>query len=188
MTRANTYDDYLTLDLTKCKALGYFVPNATAEGVITWHRGSTKVAAVRLRTDTVNNKVYLAYNTTNGEERQQAIWLRWQSSNLNIEGYYYFVCPVTGRSCRKLYFVDGRFISRFAFKALYEAQTRSHAQRKSIWRFLASVSELENLAEQPHRKRTYKGKLTPYARKVQKIDAALMEWHDKLKIDALCAS
>lgn len=188
MARAITYDDFVTLDLTKCKALGYFAPNATAEGVITWHRGNTKIAVVRMRTDTVNKRAYLAYNTTDGEERQQTIWLRWQSSNLNVGGYYYFVCPATGRACRKLYFVGGRFVSRFAFKALYKEQTRSKAQRKSPWQFLAAVSRLDTLSQQPYRKRTYKGKLTPYARKVQKIDAALMERYNSLNLDAVTAS
>ena len=172
-----TLQDYLRLNLTRCKALGYFVPNATAEGVITWAQGSDVIASVRFTTDTVNHRCTIAYSTADGEQVTQTVWLRWRSSNLDKgvtwekgRGFYYFVCPVTGRSCRNLYLVNGRFVSRFAFKALYETQTESHSQRDNpLFKTLDAWDKLEQLERQKYRRYTYRGKPTPYARRVDRL-------------------
>ena len=172
-----TIQDYLRLNLTRCKALGYFVPNATAEGVITWAQGSDVIASVRFTTDTVNHRCTIAYSTADGEQVTQTVWLRWRSSNLDKgvtwekgRGFYYFVCPVTGRSCRNLYLVNGRFVSRFAFKALYETQTESHSQRDNpLFKTLDAWDKLEQLERQKYRRYTYRGKPTPYARRVDRL-------------------
>ena len=178
-----TINDYLRLSLTRCKALGYFVPNATAEGVVSWTRGDDVVGAVRFRTDTVNNRCYIAYRTADGKDETQKVWLRWRASNLNRGGYYYFVCPVTGRYCRNLYFVNGRFVSRFAFKALYEQQTLSNSRRNDIFRFLDYADKLEQLEQQPRRKLTYRGKPTPFARKVERLNRRGCLWYERLNDD-----
>ena len=168
MALTTTLQDYIRLSLTRCKDLGYFVPNATAEGVITWTSGDERIAAVRFKTDTVNNRCIISYRI-DGEDVTQKVWLRWCCSNLNRGGYYYFVCPVTGRSCRNLYLIGGRFVSRFAFKHLYEKQTLSRHQRADIFRFLDAADKVERLERQPYRKRTYRGKPTPYARQVERL-------------------
>ena len=172
-----TLQDYLRLNLTRCKALGYFVPNATAEGVITWAQGSDVIASVRFTTDTVNHRCTIAYRTADGEQVTQTVQLRWRSSNLDKgvtwekgRGFYYFVCPVTGRSCRNLYLVNGRFVSRFAFKALYETQAESHSQRHNpLFKTLDAWDRLEKLERQKYRRYTYRGKPTPYARQVERL-------------------
>ena len=173
-----TINDCLCLSLTRCKELGYFAPNATAEGVITWSWNGRKYAAVRFMTDTVNHRCGIAYKTNDGEEIQQFIQLRWRPSNLskpdNLNtdkgGYYYFVCPSTGRACRKLYLINGRFVSRFAFRHIYEQQKKSRNQRESpLMETLAVWDELERLQQQKYRRYTYKGKPTPFARKVERL-------------------
>lgn len=170
MARTTTIQDYIALSLTKCKEMGYFVPNATAEGVITWSSNGQAIAAVRFRTDTTENRCYIAYTKADGTQVTQKVWLRWHSSNLNNGGYYYFVCPVTGRSCRKLYFVGGRFVSRYGFKCLYEQQTKSRAQRDNpLFGFLDVEAQLETLERQRYRRMTYKGKPTPFARKYERL-------------------
>lgn len=169
MALTTTIQDYLRLSLTRCKDLGYFVPNATAEGVITWTSAGERIAAVRFKTDTVNNRCTISYRT-DGEDVTQKVWLRWCCSNLNRGGYYYFVCPVTGRSCRNLYLVNGRFVSRFAFKALYETQAESHSQRGNpLFKTLDAWDKLEKLERQKYRRYTYRGKPTPYARRVERL-------------------
>lgn len=184
--------DYLRLSLTRCKALGYFVPNATAEGVITWAQGSDVIASVRFTTDTVNHRCTIAYRKADGEQVTQTVWLRWRSSNLDqgestggkVRGYFYFVCPVTGRSCRNLYLVNGRFVSRHAFPHLYEQQTLSRSRRTDVFRFLTYADKVEQLEQQPRRKYTYRGKPTPFARKVERLNRRAIGWHNSLEEQA----
>lgn len=187
-----TIQDYLRLNLTRCKALGYFVPNATAEGVITWAQGSDVIASVRFTTDTVNHRCTIAYSTADGEQVTQTVRLRWRSSNLDKgvntwekgRGYYYFVCPVTGRSCRNLYLVNGRFVSRHAFPHLYEQQTLSRSRRTDVLRFLTYADKVEQLEQQPRRKYTYRGKPTPFARKVERLNRRAIGWYSTLEEQA----
>lgn len=190
--RKPTIQDYLRLSLTRCKALGYFVPNATAEGVLTWGQGSDVIASVRFTTDTVNHRCTIAYRKADGEQVTQTVWLRWRSSNLDknvntwerTRGYYYFVCPVTGRSCRNLYLVNGRFVSRHAFPNLYEQQTLSRKRRTDVFRFLTYADKVEQLEQQPRRKYTYRGKPTPFARKVERLNRRALGWYSTLEEQA----
>lgn len=43
-------------------------------------------------------------------------------SNLGKGKVWFFVCPVTGKYCRKLYYVNGYFMHRTAFKGFYRGQ------------------------------------------------------------------
>lgn len=192
MAQSTNIQDCLTLSLTKCKQMGYFAPNATAEGVLTWTSGGEVIAAVRFRTDTTNHRCTIEYRTADGEDVTQTVLLRWRSSNLDKgvtswvkgRGYYYFVCPVTGRSCRKLYLVNGRFVSRFAFKHIYEQQTLSRNRRNDVFRFLLYADKVEQLEQQPRRKYTYRGKPTPFARKVERLNRRAVSWHNELETQA----
>ena len=108
----------------------------------------------------------------NGETHTYDVALRWKRSNLNPEsehGYYYFVCPETGNLCRKLYLVGGRFVSRRAFRALYPVQTYSKKYRSDTraWRDFVAVDDL--VFNQRFRREYYRGRITPYGRKVEKL-------------------
>ena len=187
-----TLDEYLTLSLTRCKALGFFAPNTVQEGRINWKTSDgEQVGAILFTTDTVNHTCTLHYSH-NGNEVKETVRLRWRSSNLDQgvtwekgRGFYYFVCPVTGRSCRKLYLVNGRFVSRHAFKALYEQQVYSRSRRNDIFRFLDYADKLEKLEQQPRRKYTYRGKPTPFARKVERLNRRGAQWYARLNNEAL---
>lgn len=171
MGKTMALQEYICLSLTRCKDLGYFVPNAVAEGVMDWYIGSDQIAAAKLKTDTINGSCEIVFKTENGERLTQNIALAWRPSNLGVGGYYYFICPGTGRNCRKLYFVNGRFVSRFAFKALYKQQRESRTARKSPLRQLAKLCECEDIINDKFRRYEYRGKPTPYARKIKKMIA-----------------
>ena len=188
MRHTATIDEYITLSLTRCKKMGYFLPNTVQEGTISWRENGEVFAAIKLTTDTLNHVCTLHY-CFNGKEIKETVRLRWRSSNLDkganvwerARGFYYFVCPVTGRSCRNLYLIGGRFVSRFAFKHLYEKQTLSRHQRADIFRFLDAADKVERLERQPYRKRTYRGKPTPYARKLEHLNRQALAWYWNLQ-------
>lgn len=186
-----TIDEYLTLNITTCKKLGYFQPNTVQEGSVLWTNGGEVVAGIKLRTDTINHVCTLSY-VWNGTQVEDTVRLRWRSSNLDTgvisweigRGFYYFVCPVTGRSCRNLYLVNGRFVSRYAFKALYKQQTLSRHRRADVFRFMDAADKVERLARQRYRKRTYRGKPTPYALRLERLNDKAVKWYGDLQIEA----
>lgn len=63
------------------------------------------------------------------EDVSQNITYIRKQSNLGVGDVYFFICPSTKRKCRKLYFVDCRFVSRFAFKHIYLKQKESKLGR-----------------------------------------------------------
>ena len=168
---ANTIDEYLTLSVSDLRRLGYLKPGALMGGRVTWKRGDTVTASISVTTDTrALPMCYLVYRY-DGEPKQENIRLMFKHSNLNPEGnhgYYYFVCPVTGDCCRKLYNVGGRFVGRSAFKALYPTQAASHKQRKSLSWFSA-LAQLDELQQSRYRKDFYRGKPTRYRLRWERI-------------------
>ena len=166
-----TIDRYLCLTVKDCKRLGFLAPNAICSGKIEWKRNGSVVASVGFGSKTTGVPVVRFSYEYNGQTVTYDVALRWKRSNLNpdsSDGYYYFVCPVTGALCRNLYLVDGRFVGRRAFKPLYEVQTYSRKTRRETqpWRDFMAV---DTLAFAKYRREYYRGRITPYGRKVEKL-------------------
>lgn len=160
--------------------MGLLARAATRTGVITWSDADGFIASVGFGSNTLGVPFARFSYTHNGKPVTYDVALRWKNSNLNTDtsnGYYYFVCPVTGSLCRNLYFVDGRFVSRQAFKALYPAQVESHRNRERL-RYWRDVMAADDLANDRYRRETYRGRLTPYGRKIEKITRHLEQFAD----------
>lgn len=87
-------------------------------------------------------------------------------SNLGKErGCYFFQCPKSSHLCRKLYLYKGYFVSRkYIPGAVYDCQTRGK-ERDAFIRLLGTgflALDFKN------RKEYYRGKLTPWGKKVEK--------------------
>lgn len=167
---ATTIDQYLTLSVTDIKRLGLLKSRAVCKGGVSWKRGEHTTAQIQVVTDTrALPMCYLVYRY-NGDAIQDKIRLMFKHSNLNPEGehgYYYFVCPVTGACCRKLYLVNGHFVGRSAFRALYPKQTESHKERQTI-NWLEALRVLDFMQGSRYRKEYYRGKPTPYRLRLEK--------------------
>ena len=151
--------------------MGYFYPQAVTNGVVSWTQRGAVVASIRMQTNTAGTVPYAVLNYTyKGKPVHVEITLRFQPSNLdNGTGYYYFVCPVTGLSCRNLYLVDGQFISRPAFRPLYSSQ--AERRRTAGLSYLLALADYEKMLDAKYRRLTYRGRLTPYGRRVEKMGA-----------------
>lgn len=167
---ANTIDEYITLSVSDLRRLGYIKRHEIKGGRVTWKRGDTITAQIYVTIDTrAVPMCYLSYRY-GGTPVQETIRLMFKHSNLNPEGdhgYYYFVCPVSGVCCRKLYNVNGRFVGRAAFKSLYPQQALSRKQRNEYKLFGLWV-KLDELQQSRRRKDFYRGKPTPYRLKWEK--------------------
>ena len=103
-----------------------------------------------------------------GEERKQRVRLATRPSNLGLGTCYYFVCPYTGRICRKLY-TDGKvLISRYGFRHTYSSRNYSHRWRsdKRALDFILLMGQEHNQAGKRER---YRGKPTRFGRKLAKM-------------------
>lgn len=183
---ATQIDDYRCLDISKLKKWGYLTPDPNTDiktGVLSWERMGETIAEITIgaRMAGASPAIVLIYSY-NGKPKIYKIKLQFVPSNLpnrGNTGYYYFVCPLTGEYCRKLYLYKGTFVSRKAFRPLYWNQAMSHKQRKFEspldWLLLPSLMEKE-MGSSAHRKTTYRGKLTPYGRKAERWNAKLRKY------------
>jgi len=81
-------------------------------------------------------------------------------SNLGKGWVYYFICPVTGYNCRKLYLDEGKFKSRIAIKGiLYKQQEepKKQRQRLDIIRKYNRYSKMVDATFKPYHKPKYEG-------------------------------
>ena len=172
---AREITDYRCLNISKLKEWGYLEndPKTTFKtGVISWERYGETVAqiTVSVRMGEAEQSVAVLYSY-NGEKKAYVIQLDFAPSNLpnhSNTGYYYFVCPVTGERCRKLYLVGGVFMCRRAFRPLYAQQTMSKATRAQ-YAVIDSWMKIDDLEKAGKRRKLhYRGKPTPYQNKLSK--------------------
>ena len=104
----------------------------------------------------------LRWRTPDGRTGEQDICLAKRESNLGSGEVWYFVCNYTEHLCRTLYYVGGRFYSRWALPHIYAHQKMSRQQR--VLRFVE-----EDIPSIDGRKLTYRGKPTPIGRKYEQM-------------------
>jgi len=81
------------------------------------------------------------------------------NSNLGNGKIWFFICPHTGKRCRKLYLIDKYFLHKTAYKKLYyESQTHSSLDRK-LYKFPKADKAIKEIDSKYFRK-TYKGQFT----------------------------
>ena len=112
-------------------------------------------------------KFSFSWEYQGGQCRQEVNFLS-IPSNLGKGEYRFFLCPYTGRKCRKLFFIGNSIASRFAFKHVYSYQHESHSNR-----FLVRLGRMNN-PQHKYGRETYRGKITRYGKKV-------MNYYEKMR-------
>lgn len=125
------YDECKTIDLSFLKKWGYLKPGQWKSGGITWSRAGNKTGSISFSVDMLTHNHYLELDYRSNEiPRKYQIQLVSILSNIGKGRIWYFLCPSTGKRCRKLYLVGGYFLHRTAFKGcFYEKQTYSRRNR-----------------------------------------------------------
>lgn len=169
-------DKCVRLSVADLKRLAFF-----SEKVVSWViRWGDSVANARV--DNVRKLLTLSY-VYNDEHMSYNVPIVERRSNLGRGVVRFFLCPTTNTLCRKLYLVDGRFVSRRAIHgAMYRNQTKSRR-----WRNIADGWMRDDFI--PYRrygKPLYRGKLTPYGKRIQRYEKmgwrSFEEWCVWLKI------
>ncbi|QNL49238.1 hypothetical protein H8S90_21245 [Olivibacter sp. SDN3] len=100
-----------------------------------------------------------------GSQLHQTIRLASIPSNIGNSRVWYFICPFTGRRCRKIYLYRSYFRDRHNFDHIYRSQTLTPNQ-KNYLRIAEAANEVDRLTtmsfEKNYRKFYYNGKPTKW--------------------------
>lgn len=172
------YDECKTINITNLKKWGYLKPNQLASGELSWKRNGVNTGNIGISSNTYGFDPFIELNYTyNNETRiQYRVFLISKPANIGRGVVWFFVCPKTGKYCRKLYLIGGYFYHRSAFAGcMYEKQTMSHKNRELDQLFKKAFGD-GNVFEQitkKHFKKTYAGKPTKrYLKLMRKVKDA----------------
>jgi len=168
------YDEVKTVSISFLSKNGYLKPNQWQSGTITWSRNGEKTGSISIRVNTQLQSPYLELDYKNNDNPiNYQVPLVSIPSNIGKGVIWYFICPHTGKRCRKLYLIGGYFYHRSAFKGcMYELQTWSkNTRREAIyWNREFNYDKVYSQIYKKYFKKTYKGKLTKrYIRLMRKI-------------------
>ena len=173
MAKSNTFpillDEVLQINISMLP----LAPGQIKRGVIKWAENANGIS---IQIDTQNEQpcIELSYRYRD-ELHRYNVYLNSIPSNLNKGKVWFFVCPVSKKQCRKLYFVNGIFVHREAFNGcMYQRQTQSKKFRRYNKR-LGALFELDESINQLHQKyfrKKYAGKPTRnYLKLLKKINS-----------------
>ena len=141
-TYPTLFDECKTISILDLKRWDYLKPNQFKSGVLTWSMHGNKTGSIAIATNTKARYLELDYLHNKTTSINYRVHLVTIPSNLGKGVVWYFVCPRTGKRCRKLYLANTYFYHRSAFRGcFYEKQTQSHYTRnlgKQFERLFAS--------------------------------------------------
>jgi hypothetical protein len=163
-TNPPLYDSVFTISIKKLKEWGYLKPNQLMNGTITWSINGNETGRISIKVCTTNPLHYIELDyKCNNEPINYKVYLRYKTSNLGKGELCFFLCPQTGKLCRKLYLIQTYFWHRDAFKGcMYEKQIQSKYYR-SIDKTYGDYFDSDKLYDQlykKHFKTHYKGRPT----------------------------
>lgn len=182
------YDDLKTISIQFLTKHGYLKPNQWQNGTLKWSRNGIPTGSISIKVCTMPECSFIELDyKCNETPINYRVQLISAPSNLGKGVVWYFVCPHTGKRCRKLYLADTNFYHRSALRGcMYEKQTQSKNYRqldKSIGAYFKS-NDLYNELNKNNFKKTYAGKPTKkYLRileQIQKLSEISVENLEKL--------
>lgn len=171
------YDECKTVSISKLKEWGYLEKGIIKSGTVHWSRNGNRYASIGIEVNTFCDAPFIELDyKCNGEPVKYRVKLVTVPSNIGRGRVWYFLCPNTGKRCRKLYMVDTYFLHREAFRgAMYEKQTHSKYARGQL-KLFERVFGKEEAYEQlycKYFKKYYNGKPTKrYLKILDSIKAA----------------
>jgi hypothetical protein len=165
------YDNMYKLKMSLLKRLLYLRPDRLTENRIWIH----KDLIVFIKVNMIHQMPYIELSYTyKGKYIEYKLNLTSVYSNLNKHKIWYFVCPITNLRCRCLYFKQGYFLHRKAFKGcMYAKQTQSKSTRDYEYLIKAFLigDETDEKLYKRYARSTYAGKPTKnYLRMMAKVE------------------
>ena len=167
-------EDLRSFDISFLSKYQYCQPNQSKNGTITWTspHGDKNSIGIRAVTRETSGILTVDYTFRNTEKINYDIELITRPSNLGAGLLWFFVCPYTGKVCRKLHLINGYFKHRSALQDLmYQNQLESKRWRE--WNKMYAGKFNDHIYEELYSKyfkRYYKGKMTKrFSRIVKKL-------------------
>lgn len=182
-TLPTLFDDLKTVSISFLSKHGYLKPNNRQSGSITWSRDGNKTGSISINVNTQPESSYLELDyKCNEVPIKYRVQLVSTPSNLGKGVVWFFICPSTGKRCRKLYLKDAYFQHRSALKGcMYEKQTQSKKNRQ-FFKTMGIYFQTDQLFEQlykKHFKKQYAGRATKkYLKLSQQIQRAESAHHE----------
>jgi hypothetical protein len=122
-------------------------------GTTSWSINGQPYAKIDFKLTHTENGTFINFDyKCNGDPINYKVNLISRLSNLGRGEVWFFVCPVTGKCCRKLYLHGTHFLHREAYKGLmYESQLNSQSTR-SMLKVLDKVFIKDEVYEELHKK------------------------------------
>ncbi len=169
-----TVNDLRCIDISFLSKHEYIIPNQSKLGAIIWTSGNGTKNSISIRTviGETTGVLTVDYTFNNTEKIRYDIQLITRQSNLGTGLIWFFVCPYTGKVCRKLHLIKGYFKHRSALPGLmYQIQIESKKWRE--WNRIFAKDFNDKLHAELYSKyfkRYYNGKMTKrFARISKKI-------------------
>ena len=158
------YDSLKQISISFLNKNGYLKPDQRKSGSLIWSINGNQTGSIGIRVNTLLESAYLELDyKCNQIPINYRVPLIAIPSNLGKGVVWFFVCPYTGKRCRKLYLADTYFYHRLAVTGgLYETQTKSKKSRyfdQTIGVYF-KVDQLYDQLYQKHFKNKYAGKPT----------------------------
>jgi hypothetical protein len=167
------YEDLKRIDISDLRRWNYLEPGTSRGGVVSWNTDGIVTASVSILVVLSHENPYMELDYfANGTRVKYRVLLVNIPSNLGNGIVWYFLCPETGKRCRKLYLHGTRFLHREAAKgAMYGNQSQS--KRWRAFSVVLQVLKLDEPFNRKYAKRYYKSKPTKrflgYLRRAQRI-------------------
>jgi len=174
-----TVEDCLTFrlkNLTENKNT-YLKYYGTQRGVTSWSVNGKVQSSINIEVTHSEYNTFIIFDyRCDGEPKRYKVNLVSRHSNLGKGEIWYFVCPSTGRLCRKLYLNGGYFLHRTASSGLMYAKQIESKKFRSLTRIFDAFTVPDEVYDELYKKyfkTHYNGKPTKrYLRLQKRIDIA----------------
>ena len=176
-TYPTLFDECMAISISDLLRWGYLELLSSKSGIITWTRRDKPTGSIFIATNAHGEIPYLEFDYLyDNRPIKYRVELVTVPSNVGKGVYWFFICPHTGKRCRKLYLIDGYFYHRSAFRGcMYEKQTYSTSKRDMdrALELLFGSAKLYEQIHSKHFKQYYAGAATKRYKKIwSKIVAA----------------
>jgi hypothetical protein len=180
------FDEVKTISISFLTKHSYLKPNQLKAGSVHWSRNGENIGSISIKVCTYYENSFIEFDyKCNQQPIKYRVQLVSALSNLGKGLVWYFICPRTGKRCRKLYLADTYFYHRSAFKGcMYECQTQSkklRALNNTLGAYFNTDQYYSQLYKK-HFKKTYAGKptkkylwLMEHINRAERIDVHFIE-------------
>lgn len=127
-TCPTTFEERKSISISDLRKWKYLQPDSWRSSTLSWSRGGTVHSQISICVNMVASQPYLQLDYSWQEKSiNYQVQLTTLPSNLGAGKVWYFICPLTGNRCRKLYFKNGYF--QYRGEGYYEKQIQSKHYR-----------------------------------------------------------